>query len=83
MKAPHQFMSEQIIGLNFNHGIDFPLDEDYERSYDIILNDTLMEEQTMLMKFAGYLTKQGLIEKLDFEELENLTFDFYNETYEK
>ena len=83
MKTPHEFLSDRIFGLLWNFDVHVPVSNDFDYAHDVVLSEAMMEEQEMLMKFAGYLAKKGYINQLDYEELENLTFDFYHETYEK
>jgi hypothetical protein len=81
MKAPHKWVSDRLMSLFWDFDVHVPISNDFERAHDVVLSEAMMEEQTMLMKFAGYLAKNGYIDQLDFEELENLTFDFYHETF--
>lgn len=81
MMRPHRWMEENLMYLINEYLGQVPMNSTFDDRVELLRDETLQEEQEMLMKFAGYLAKKGYINQLDYEELENLTFDFYHETF--
>ena len=81
--APHSWFKTNFYCILNDFEVELPMNSSFDKQVEELVNETIQEEQTLLYLFAGHLCKQGLIQELDYEYLENLITDFYNERYGK
>ena len=80
--APYNWFKTNFYHILNDFEVELPMNSSFDIQLNDLVDETKEEEKHLLYMFAGHLQKQGLIEKLDYEFLEELINNFYNDRYE-